>query len=441
MRFKWLASIIACGVLGGCATYHAAPLPTRPDLAAFPTKMNGEKLRKLSLAQAAALAVRKNPQLKANSLKIGISAAELYRAGLIPDPQFGYSVDHPSPPGPGLVNAYNAGLSQDLKWLFTRGATLDAARAARLQKTLQVAWQAWQLSQKTQQLYIRLWSERRRIALLERQHVLYLHRQHATQAALNAGDVTLDSAAADLVALTQVDATIAGLRRRADQTRISLDSLMGLRPDAPWIIERPTLPKVPSAAHINSALAQLPRKRPDLLALQAGYASSDARYRAAILGQFPALNVGITRASDTSGVTTTGIGITLSLPIFNGNRGQIAFTRATRAQLRAAYQARLDQASSEVQALIVRMHDVRAALTQLQARLPQLREVARRAANAFASGNLSGATYIVIQSNYLSRELEALSLRQSLMAGTVGLRTLLGEIPTGVRPTTRSQKH
>ena len=33
-------------------------------------------------------------------------------------------------------------------------------------------------------------------------------------------------------------------------------------------------------------LAALPRRRPDLIALQLGYASQEARTRAAVLGQF-----------------------------------------------------------------------------------------------------------------------------------------------------------
>ncbi len=72
---------------------------------------------------------------------------------------------------------------------------------------------------------------------------------------------------------------------------------------------------------MNPRCAQEPRiwraRRPDLLGLEAGYRAQDQRYRAALLAQFPALNVGFTRGRDNAGVYSSGIGITLSLPVFN----------------------------------------------------------------------------------------------------------------------------
>src|SRR3981081_2390015 len=73
------------------------------------------------------------------------------------------------------------------------------------------------------------------------------------------------------------------------------------------------LPDLDEAA-IEKLLPDLPRRRPDLIALQRGYAAEEMRYRAAILAQFPALGICFTRASDTSNIHTTGLGITLSLP-------------------------------------------------------------------------------------------------------------------------------
>ena len=50
-------------------------------------------------------------------------------------------------------------------------------------------------------------------------------------------------------------------------------------------------------------------------------------------------------ARDTSNLSTSGFSIGLNLPLFSGNRAAIAGERATRDQLRAEYQARLDQAA------------------------------------------------------------------------------------------------
>ncbi len=58
--------------------------------------------------------------------------------------------------------------------------------------------------------------------------------------------------------------------------------------------------------------------------------------REAVLAQFPSLQIGVTRASDTVGdrsdvgntVHTLGIGATLNLPLFDRNQGNIAIQRS-----------------------------------------------------------------------------------------------------------------
>lgn len=427
-----LPSALAALLLGGCATYHPAPLPAQPDLAAVATDARGAPVKTLSLAQAARRAVADDPTLRAAHLKVGIATASLYAAGLVPDPSLGYSFDRVASSGPGLVNAYSAGLSEDLHWLFTRGDRLDAARAARLQQILNVAWLSWQTSERAQQLYVQLWSLQRQAALLERDLVLYRTRQRQVERALQQGDVTLSTAAADLVTLTSTESRLAQVRESIIDARSQLNGLLGLQADAHWRLQSPPPVALPDSRALTAALQALPRRRPDLLALRAGYRSADARYRAAILGQFPALNVGLTQASDTSGIKTEGIGITLSLPFFNGNRGQVAIARATRRQLRAEYQARLDAAANQALALAARLHTIDATRLTLGKRLPELRRLAKNADRAFAAGDLGGASYVDIQSNLIERELEAIRLNQQRLDGAIALDTLLGHVPTGV---------
>lgn len=438
MGTRALPAMVAALLLGGCASYHPAPLPTHPDLATAPTDAAGRPLTRLNLAQTARHAVVGDPTLRAARMKAGISAAALYNAGLIPDPSLGYSFDRVTSTGPGLVNAYSGGLSEDLKWLVTRGAHVDAARAAHLQQILEIAWQSWQVSQRAQQLYVRLWSLQQQANLLMRNRMLDRERQHRVERALKRGDVTLDTAAADLVTLTNTESQLAQVRESVITTRSALNSLLGLRAGATWHLQVPHPAPAPSPQAVDAALRTLPRHRPDLLALQAGYRSADDRYRAAILGQFPALNVGITRASDTSGIKTAGIGITLSLPFFNGNRGQIAIAHATRRLLRAQYQARLDMAASQARTLSEQLRTVSATQQTLADRLPELRRLAANASRAFAAGNLGGASYIAIQSSLIARELEAIRLDQQHLEGEIALNTLLGHLPAGAAPLKRT---
>ncbi|WP_449424040.1 hypothetical protein [Rhodanobacter lindaniclasticus] len=89
---------------------------------------------------------------------------------------------------------------------------------------------------------------------------------------------------------------------------------------------------------MQAALYYLPWRRPDLLALQAGYQSQQAKLRRAILAQFPALTIGFNTARDTSAVYTHGlsIGITgrpCSTAIAATSRSQLGDAPATARRL------------------------------------------------------------------------------------------------------------
>ncbi len=92
---------------------------------------------------------------------------------------------------------------------------------------------------------------------------------------------------------------------------------------------------------LAEATADLEHRRPDLLALRAGYESQEARVRAAVQAQFPRIEIGLTGARDTDGVRTAGFGVVLGLPVFDRQQGEIARQRATRRQLGEEYAARL----------------------------------------------------------------------------------------------------
>ncbi|MDE1899741.1 MAG: TolC family protein, partial [Xanthomonadaceae bacterium] len=186
LRLTTLAIVLA---LAGCVSYRPRPLPPAPRWAPAPTDAAGHVLQRLDLTEAAALALRANPGYRAALIEARISTLQLRAAGLLPDPQLGVGVDHPSTPG--YSQAWNLGLSEDLSALLTRGARLDAARAQRTATRLQLAWQGWALAQGAAATYVDLWTAERRSALLTRQVQMARERDAAFAHALGNGDVTL----------------------------------------------------------------------------------------------------------------------------------------------------------------------------------------------------------------------------------------------------------
>lgn len=438
-----IAPLALAALLGGCASYHPLPLGQGADLldripslhvdpASLGLPMSSrhtfDPSDGLDMTEVATLAVVNNPDLKVRRRRADVAQAQLFAAHLLPDPQISASTDHPTDHGPGLTDAYGLGLNYDLTALVTRGARTAAARGHARQIDLALLWREWQVAQRARTLYVQVETETHKRDLLRRSQRLYAQRYTRSRAALRAGNLTLDVAGTDLTALMDANSRLGQAERKLDRSRHALKALLGLSPDAK--LRLAALDRPPAAANwpaggLAGAIKTLARRRPDLLALRAGYESQEARVRQAILAQFPSVSIGFTRARDTSDVHTTGFGITLNLPIFNGNRGAIAVQRATRAALHQAYRARLDAAYGELDQLHSQGALIRSQLGHTENRLPALQAMVARAAKAYRARDIDALTYLNMQTTLLNKQLEVADLRQSLWDNRIALDTLL----------------
>lgn len=169
---------------------------------------------------------------------------------------------------------------------------------------------------------------------------------------MQAGNATLATVAPDIAAVQSARTQLADLQRLQLSRRHQLAALLGLAPDVPIpLVDRADLPRLDPDL-IRRDLPDLPNRRPDLIALRLGYRAADAKVRAAILAQFPNLTFGVSGGSDNSNVRNVGPSISLELPIFDRNQGNIAIERATRQQLQDQYTARLAAAEGAVGAAL-----------------------------------------------------------------------------------------
>lgn len=419
--------------LGGCATYRPLPLPRVADLlpaVSAPSASATNPDDTLDLGTLARFAVEHNPDLRAQRTALGVPRAELYAAGLLPDPQLSIGGEHPTTRAPDLVDAGILGLGYDLGALFTRGASREAARQNLAQARLDLAWAEWQTAQQARTLGLALWTARRQRAVLQDALSRYRHRQQQSSAALAAGDATLLQAGPDLTALLDATSKLALLDQTSTDDAHRLRALLGLDPHAPLGGVGPSLAEaaaidLPTPEAIEAELAGVAERRPDLRALAAGYAAQEARLRGSVLAQFPAITLGISRARDTGAIYTNGLNLSLNLPLFSGARGAIASARATRRQLRAEYQARLDQTIAEVAQLLDLaglLHLQRAELTR---HLPTLRAMVEQARSAYAHGDLDALAYLNLEQTLTDKRLEQIDLTDQLLGARIALDTLL----------------
>lgn len=437
LRFVFLCVTFA---LSGCATYTAMPLPEKDSLQTSVAKLtvvSNQYLRDqhsryhinpndgLDLTELAIIGVLNNPDLKVKRKQMDVAGAQAFAAGLLPDPQLSGSLDHPTGDSSGLVNATSFGIGIDLSQLITRQANIDASNEQAHEIQLNLLWQEWQLVQEIYSTAIKYQIQKEKLTLLYQMQNLYHTRYQQSDKALSRGDTTLDINGTDLTTLVDNISQINQLQQLQNETYHKLNYLLGLSPEIDIkLADLPTPGKLDEAM-VQKRLSELPNVRPDLLALKAGYQSQESKVRAAILAQFPSISIGISRSKDTGGVYTSGFNIGINLPIFNGNRGNIAIERATRSQLKTEYEARLAKTQDEVSQLRQLGNLIDQQISQLDIYLPRLEHLVKRARSAYQRGEIDALTFINMESTWINKRLEKLDLYNSSYQSLIALRTLM----------------
>lgn len=436
-------TLLAAGVaalLAACATYRPLPLGNGnaaeratqlqipagempvPELATH----RFDPADGLDVTEVAMLAVANSPALKLQRDALGIARAQAFAAGLLPDPQLGFGVDFPQNSGGGLTKAYNLGLSEDVSALLLRSSRKHAANAQAEQVNLDLLWAEWQTIAQARLLFDQVHSLGALQTELDAEQRALVPVDRAVRAALAAGNLGYDGASVGLNALADARKRAADNAVALHQAQGDLRQLLGLAPDAPLDLVGAPYAADPDAAQRAAALADLPQRRPDLLALEAGYRAQEARLRGAILAQFPAITIGFNRARDTSNITTNGFSVGITLPLFDRNRGNIAIETATRQQLKDDYDARLAAARGDVARLAADLATLAAQQQTLAAHAQRLDAARTAAEQAWRKGLLDWPVYLSIRGNALAADADLIALGQTRSATAIALEALLG---------------
>lgn len=419
----------------GCAHYRPEPLPTAPDLQTTPELTvparqfwlpgfapHSVPAQGLDETTVVMLAVFNNPDLKAARLQAGVASAQMLEAGLLPDPQVDANFATSALNYGGVL-----GVSEQIQALITRGAAKDAAKDAARQVNLEILWQEWQVAEKARELFIQMRADQQLHSIFASTQSLLEDRYQRDQAAMQRGDETAGVVAADLNAVADADTNLRQLQTEVNTNRHSLNALLGLRPETELHLIGSVAAPAITKQDFERAAASLPQHRADLLALQAGYQSQEETLRRAVLAQFPGLSAGVEMERDpVEGVNAIGPQVSITLPLFNRNRGQIAIQKATRELLRQTYQARLDTARSQADEVWNATEIMERQLKDLDAQLPLLEKTAESARQSLQEYNVNAPLYMTLESNLLAKRAEAIRLRASLQSARSALSTLLG---------------
>ena len=377
---------------------------------------------------AAVLAVVLNPALRAERNRRSLASAQLLQAKLLPNPTLDFTFD-PVTGGNtlGAVNAYSVGPSWEITALIPHDAKVAAASAEAKSVDLDVAWQEWQYAQAAKKAVYDLAAARE--ILKESQTV---DRQVSEELALveravDAHQQTLLELSAAQTAAQKAHMDFLAAQRDVVHQQLALNQALGLPANAPVQLASdlplPSTLKLPAEQEL---LSNLDQKRLDLLALRFGYESQEQTLRAAVLGQFPKVVLGVHQASDNTGVQSTGFGITVDLPIFDRNQGVIATETATRQRLFDEFTSRVFEAHSTIAQTLADIQSLAAQIAAAETALPQLEKLVRSYQQAVAMHNADVLNYYQAQSDYSQARIDLLKLKQQLMDNLIALELASG---------------
>lgn len=444
--YRFFILILSSLILSACSTFHSEALtpdklnqamavPDDATLVQEAMRLHHPRLppmtldfsRPLTPSELAVISVLVNPGLKAFRAKESVSDAQVFNAGLLPDPKLSAGLDHPVGNGPDLVNAYSLGLDWDVAALIARHAAQRAAGEAALQTRYSVAWQEWLVANQTALQAIRVLYLEKQLAIATTRARLAARMLALSKENLRRRDAKIDEYGISQAALIDVQDRALALARTLEKARQDLNRNLGLPPARRVRVAMADY-SPPVMASSAKLFEQARASRLDLLALQAGYASQQAKLHEAILGQYPRFSLGLTNTRDTAGVKTIGLGISLSLPVFNRNRGLIRIARATREQLFAEYAARLHQTRADIATLHADLQRVATERSALEQALSALEKAEKTMRTAVKRHDVNFISYDVVRANLLDKELRLLELKQASAEQYIALQLALGRL-------------
>jgi outer membrane protein TolC len=428
-------------LLQACQSYAPLPLNRQAGLAEQLSDLEfGNAARPLSIGVVSLLAAANNPDLRAARAERGIAAAQVVQAGILPNPSVGAGYA-PLLGGPGTSAAITASLTEDIKSLVTLSARRRSVVAAAQQVDASLLWQEWQTIGKARLLFVDIVEGEQQQRLLEETAAALGARLDGEQRALAQGNATLTDVVPALTAVADLKKLIDDLERQQETRRRDLSMLLGLAPQVPLPLDtRLNLPPIDPAA-VAAMLPTLGDRRPDLIALQLGYRSEDERVHAAILAQFPALVFGGAGGRDTTDVLSAGPQITMDLPIFDRNQGNIAIETATRQKLHDEFSARLASGKGEVKSLLADLALIVRQIATVRKEVGDLRRAAIEAKRAYLAGNLDERGYVDLIVSALAKAQELVTLEQLRFEQQVAIATLIGAgMPSAAIPQTEAPR-
>jgi len=289
-----------------------------------------------TIDQAVNEAIAKNLSLVAERLNIAVADSAVMTAALRPNPVLSGSADHLDWLGTGFDDANGAGPSEYALRVdvpFERGRKrelrMDLATAAKSVAEAQLAETIRKLKLDVTLAAIDVLEAKSKLTLARQnleslERLVDLNSRRLTSGALAPLEVTRSR-----VAMLQYRGSVKAAELNVGQTRLKLQTLVGRRPSDPLIdVDEPLATRpAEEPADVDALQASARTSRPDVLALRRDQARTQADMRLQVAQGRVDYTIGAEyrRQQGINGTgNSVGFFVSVPLPVFNRNQGEIA---------------------------------------------------------------------------------------------------------------------
>ncbi len=423
----------------GCATFHPKPMSPVQTASSFESRtLDDANLKEFLVKnlhreieswppnlwdfQALTLvAFYYHPDLDVARAKWAVTQAGVITAGQRPNPGVSftpqYSVNAASGVSPWILTfAFDIPIETAGKRGYRIAQAKNLSEAARLD----IAAVAWQIRSRLRMGLLNLYAADQSEVLLKRQLAIQEDLVEQMERRLAVGEVSRPDVTLTRLFLDQMRLSLSEARKHSAEACSQTANALGLAADAIKGIEIsfPFLEKLPQEFPLADLRRQALLNRPDILGSLATYAASESALQLQIAKQYPDVHLRPGYEFD-QGENKWGIGVSLTLPVFNRNQGPIAEAEAHRKEAGALFMSLQAQVIGEIERALA---GYEGAIRKLEQADSLVSDKERQLQSAQAMFNVGEADRLT----FLGAQLELLSSRLSRLEALVQAQQSLG---------------
>ena len=461
IRDLMLSGALAGALVAGLPVdAHSQTSPDRPESPSVEHSSSPavDTLR-LSLPQAEGIALERNPFIRAARRNEGIARGQRRQAGIYRfNPRVEFESERIDPPsGASPLDRYEAVLAQEIEWAGQRGLREDAAEHGLTRARASVADAERRTLLDVREAYQAAAAADRKLAVTREIAELNRRLRDAVAEQLAEGEVSALDANLARIEHGRARGRVLTAQRERESALLSLTRVLGLDPDTVMAVAEPgtaeeasrsddgnsgregesgvvsaagPLPD-PSALELDSLERAALQRRPDLLASEAAIDQADARERLARREAIPNLRLlAPVRQGGAGGDPEIGLGVGLSVPLWNRNQGTADAREAALLQSRERRAGVALQVRTEVRDAL---QSYRSATEEARALRTSVLEPARQNQSlleeAYRAGKIDLPTLLLLRNQLLDAELTYWDAWLARRQAYARLRAAVGERP------------